>query len=316
MSTAGRTATAGALAALTLTVLAPTGGANAAEETCQGRTATIVGTPGGQVVGTSGDDVIVTYGDHTVDAGDGDDLICVRPVVGGMVIEIDAGAGDDSVVSEGQTNNAWTDLGPGRDSFVGGGGEDRVEASLDDTVVADAGDDFVTYSIARGEALPAVVGTATMSRDDGWIKVVAPGRRLTIDGTAGRISLEGEVVTTFAVSPRMLFGVAQRVTLVGTPGVDRLGTAACGTSVLRGRGGDDELVALGDRATPNRSCTRRRMLAFGGGGHDDIHGTNFADVLRGGGGKDDITGGRGADVAVGGPGRDRCAAERERRCER
>ena len=316
MSAARRTATLGATAALALALLTPTTGAGAAEETCQGRTATIVGTPHGQVVGTPGDDVIVTYGDYTVDAGDGDDVICVRPVVGGLVIEVDAGAGDDSVVSEGELNHTDTDLGPGRDSFVGGGGMDTIEASLDDKIVADAGGDFVNYSIARGEPLPAAIGYATMQRDEGWIKVVAPGRRLTIDGTAGRISLEGEVVTMFQASPRMLFGVAQRVTLVGTPGFDRLGTAACGTSVLRGRGGDDEIVALGDRATPNRSCRNRRMLALGGGGDDDIHGTNFADVLRGGGGKDDIRGGRGTDVADGGPGRDRCVAERERRCER
>lgn len=316
MSAVRRTTTLGATAALALALLTPTASAGAAEETCQGRTATIVGTPHGQVAGTPGDDVIVTYGDYTVDAGDGDDLICVRPVVGGLVIEVDAGAGDDSVVSEGELNHTDTDLGPGRDSFVGGGGMDTIEASLDDTIVADAGDDFLNYSIARGEPLPAVIGTATMTRNDGWIKVVAPGRRLTIDGTSGKVSLAGEVVTTFAVSPRMLFGVAQRVTLVGTPGFDRLGTAACGTSVLRGRGAGDEIVALGDRATPNRSCRNRRMLAFGAGGNDDIDGTNFADVLRGGSGKDDISGARGTDLAVGGPGRDRCVAERERRCER
>ncbi len=311
-----RTATLGAVAALGVVLLAPTAGAGAAEETCQGRTATIVGTPLGRVVGTPGDDVIVTYGDYSVDAGDGDDLICVRPVVGGLVIDIDAGAGDDSIVSEGELNNADADLGPGRDSYVGGGGMDTIEASLDDTVVADAGDDFLNYSIGRGEPLPAVVGTATMTRTEGWIKVTAPGRRLTIDGTSGQVSLAGEVVTTFSVSPRMLFGVAQRVTLVGTPGFDRLGTAACGTSVIRGRGAGDQIVALSDSATPRRQCRHRRMLAIGGGGNDSIQGTKQDDVLRGGSGNDRILGSQGTDLADGGPGRDRCDAERERRCER
>lgn len=310
-----RTTPLGAAALVGLALLVPTAGASAAEEMCQGETATIVGTPDGQLVGTPGDDVIVSYGDYTVDAGDGDDLICLRPVFA-LVQEVDAGAGDDSVVSEGETHHTDTDLGPGRDSFVGGGGEDRIEASFDDTIVADAGDDFLNYSIARDEELPSEVGTTTMARDEGWIRVTAPGRRLTIDGTAGTVSLAGEVVTTFAVSPRMLFGVAQRVVLVGTPGFDRLGTAACGTSVARGRGGDDEIVALGSNATPNRDCRNRRMLAYGGGGKDDIAGTNYADVLRGGSGNDDIRGSRGTDVADGGPGRDRCDAERERRCER
>lgn len=302
-------------ALLGLALLGPTTGASAAEETCQGKTATIVGTPEGRIVGTPGDDVIVSYGDWSVDAGDGDDLICLRPILS-LVQEVDAGAGDDSVVSEGETNNTDTDLGPGRDSFVGGGGEDRIEASFDDTVVADAGDDFVNYSIARDEPLPDVVGTTTMSRDEGWIKVTAPGRRLTIDGTGGKVSLAGVVVTTFAVSPRMLFGVAQRVTLVGTPGFDRLGTAACGTSVIRGRGAGDQIVALGDRATPKRECRNRRMLAWGGGGNDRILGTKGDDVLRGGSGKDRIVARAGTDVVDGGPGRDLCVAERERRCER
>ena len=260
--------------------------------------------------------MIVSYGDWTVDAGGGDDVICLRPIVGGNVVEVDAGPGDDVVVSEGEQNNAFTDLGPGRDEFVGGGGEDRIEASFDDTVVADGGDDFLNYSIARDEPLPSVVGTTTMSRDEGWIKVTAPGRRLTIDGTSGKVSLAGVVVTTFAVSPRMLFGVAQRVTLVGTPGFDRLGSAACGTSVIRGRGAGDQIVALGDRATPKRECRNRRMLAIGGGGNDSIQGTKFADVLRGGSGNDRIVGSGGTDVADGGPGRDRCDAERKSRCER
>ena len=316
MSAVRRTPTLGAVLALGVVLLAPTTGAGAAEETCQGRTATIVGTPRGAVVGTPGDDVIVTYGDYSVDAGDGDDLICLRPVVGGLVVQVDAGAGDDSVVSEGEVNNAEADLGPGRDTYVGGGGMDTINASLDDTIVADAGDDFLNYSIERDEPLPAVVGTATMTRTEGWIKVVAPGRRLTIDGTSGQVSLAGEVVTTFAVSPRMLFGVAQRVTLVGTSGFDRLGTAACGTSVVRGLGAGDQIVALASGATPKRECRNRRMLAFGGGGNDDIAGTGGPDVLRGGSGKDDLRGARGTDVADGGTGRDRCNAERERRCER
>lgn len=174
----------------------------------------------------------------------------------------------------------------------------------------------MNYVVARGEQLPSVVGTVTAAREGDWIKVTTPGRRLKIDGSAGTVRLDGEVVTTFAVSPRMLFGVAQRVELIGTPGVDRLATAACTTSILRGLGGNDEIVALGSNATPNRECRNRRMVAHGGGGNDSIQGTKFADVRRGGAGEDAIRGSRGTDTADGGPGRDRCDAERERRCER
>ncbi len=320
MSAVRRTTTVTATALLGLALLAPTT-ASAVGETCRGEAATIVGTDEeygyDTLMGTDGDDVIVSMLSWSVDAGAGDDLICLSPRDDGAVVEVDAGAGDDVVVSAGDTNNAWTDLGPGRDEFVGGGGEDRVEASLDDTIVADRGDDFVNYSIERGERLPSAVGTMTGVRDGGWIKVTAPGRRLKIDGGAGTIRLDGRVVTRFPVAPRMFFGVAQRVELIGTPGFNRLGSAACGLAIIRGRGGNDEIVALGSKATPQRECERsRRMVAYGGGGNDSIQGTKQDDELHGGTGKDVIRGYGGTDLADGGSGRDLCDAERMSGCER
>ena len=314
-----RTTTLTAAALLGLTLLNPIQAATAAvAETCQGVPATIVGTPEGDVVGTAGDDVIVTGGAWSVDAGAGDDLVCIPPLEGdllGNVTEVDAGAGDDTVVSEGEHNHSWTTLGAGVDTFRGGGWEDRVEAGFEDTVVADRGDDLVSYSIEPGEALPAIVGSTVANRSSGWIKVTAVGRRIAIDGKAGEVRVDGHVVSTFGISPRMLFGVAQRVELVGSPGVDRLASGACGLGVVKGRGGDDDILYLRDDALPRKSCTPR-MRADGGAGKDSIRGTINADVLRGGGGNDWIKGRKGTDVAVGGPGRDTCFAERTRSCER
>jgi Ca2+-binding RTX toxin-like protein len=323
-----RTTTVTAAISLGVALLAPTTAASATSETCDGRPATIVGSADATVRGTANDDVVVTNGASFVDTGDGDDVVCLtvptdHPYATSAAIT--AGAGDDVVLIEGEGTSSTTDLGPGRDLFHGGDGDDSVRAGLDDTVVADRGGDLVTYTLAREELLPDVVGTLTARRTDGWIKVVAPGRRLVMDGRKGVVRLDGRVVTTFRVPPRMLFGVAQRVTLLGTPGVDRLAGAACGKSVLRGRGGDDELVTYLDRETPREECPRRTVSAFGGTGDDDLLGTAYDDVLRGGPGRDDIRGQGGADVLLGGPGRDRadggkgrdrCGAERERRCER
>jgi Ca2+-binding RTX toxin-like protein len=292
--------------------------ASAAGETCQGVPATIVGAPEGRVVGTAGDDVIVSGGAWSVKAGDGDDLVCIPPMEGdllGNVVEVDAGAGDDTVVSEGEHNNSWTRLGPGVDSFRGGGWEDRVEAGFEDTVVADRGDDFVNYAIKPGEALPATIGSTVAERSSGWIKVTAPGRSIAIDGKAGEVRVDGRVVTTFGISPRMLFGVAQRVELVGSSGVDRLAVGPCGLGVVTGRGGDDDILHIRDDALRKQACAPR-MRVDGGAGKDTIRGTIDDDVLRGGGGNDWIKGRKGKDLAVGGPGRDRCYAERTRTCER
>lgn len=313
-----RTTTLTAATMLGLAALVPTASATAAAATCQGVPATIVGTPEGRVVGTAGDDVIVSGGAWSVKAGDGDDLVCIPPMEGellGNVVEVDAGAGDDTVVSEGDRNNSWVTLGPGVDTFRGGGWEDRVEASFEDTVVADRGDDYVNYRIEPGESLPDTVGTRVASRTSGWIKVTAPGRRIAIDGQAGEIRVDGQVVTTFGISPRMLFGVAQRVELVGSSGVDRLAVGPCGLGVVKGRGGNDDILHIRDDALRKEKCAPR-MRVDGGAGKDTIRGTVNADALRGAGGNDWIKGRKGKDLAVGGSGRDTCFAEREQRCER
>ncbi len=65
-----------AVALLGAALLTPMGAATAADETCRGQAATIVGTPGGEIVGTEGADVIVTNGATRVDARGGDDLVC------------------------------------------------------------------------------------------------------------------------------------------------------------------------------------------------------------------------------------------------
>jgi Ca2+-binding RTX toxin-like protein len=317
-----RTTTLTTAGLLGLALLAPTAWASpatAAAETCQGVPATVVGTPEGHVVGTPGDDVIVSGGAWSVESGDGDDLVCIPPMEGdllGNVVEVEAGAGDDTVVSEGDRNNSWVTLGPGVDTFRGGGWEDRVEAGFEDTVVADRGDDLVTYSIRPGEALPGTVGTMVADRSSGWIKVTAPGRRVAINGKAGEIRVDGHVVTTFGISPRMLWGVGRNVTLIGTSGRDRLVTTACGPSAVIGRGGNDEILRLGWDSPPLDQCPRSRMRADGGPGNDRITGTASDDILRGGGGNDWIKGRRGTDFTIGGPGRDVCRAERERACER
>ncbi len=311
-----RTTPLAATALLGLALVAPTVAASAAEVTCQGSTATLVGT-GPTVTGTEGRDVIVTGPASTVDALGGDDLICVRPVEGSTILEIDAGAGDDSVVSETGTNISFVDLGPGRDSFVSGNGEDRVTASFDDTIAADRGTDLVTYVLAPDEALPTTVGSLSGSRTAVLaVRVVAPGRRITIDARARNVRVSQQVVTTIGVVPRIFHAVAQHVTLIGTPGPDRLAATACASASVRGRGGDDEILRDGDGAPPRRECRHSHMLASGGAGDDRIAGTVNNDVLRGGRGNDVLTGRRGKDVARGGPGRDTCRAERSSSCER
>lgn len=321
MRTTTRTVTLTATALLGLALLVPAQAATAAAETCDGLPATVVGTPDTALVATPGADVVVTNGASPVDTGDGDDVVCVTAEPGGKGHNFDvaAGAGDDRVLvvgSEGSWVSAWADLGPGRDEFRGGVNEDRVTAGLEDTVLVDRGNSYVEVVVPRDEALPDTVGSFSGSRRDGYVKVVAPGRRVVMDGRAGTISVDGDVHMAFGVVPRMLYGIAQHVTLVGTPGVDRLVATACASATVSGRGGDDEILRLGYDAPPHRQCPHSHMRASGGAGDDTITGTINNDVLRGGAGDDRLKGRRGKDRADGGSGRDRCLAERESGCER
>ena len=316
-----RTTPLSAAAMLGLALLAPTTSASAAGETCEGRAATIVGIPETDLMGTPGDDVILSNGADGVRAGDGDDVICVSPAPDGETynVSVDAGEGDDTVVvvgSETTDVSAEANLGPGRDTFRGGDNEDYVTASLDDTLVVDRGTDYVEVIVPANEPLPTTVGSVTGSPVDGYTQVLAHGRRVVMDGRDRTISVDGEVRMRIGVVPHMLYGVAQHVTLVGTPGDDRLVATACASATVRGRGGDDEILRIGFDAPPSRKCPHSHMRAWGGGGDDRIAGTINNDVLVGGAGNDRLRGRKGKDVARGGAGRDRCLAERTTSCER
>jgi Ca2+-binding RTX toxin-like protein len=134
-------------------LLAPTGLANAAGETCRGEAATIVGT-GALVLGTEGRDVIVSGVASTVESYGGDDLVCLAGTASSS-IRADAGTGDDLVDTTATTvDRVDVSLGPGADTFYGGPADDVVHASSDpvaltpdierDVVVTGAGDDHVT----------------------------------------------------------------------------------------------------------------------------------------------------------------------------
>lgn len=105
------------------------GPVGAAAPTCQGRPATIVGHPGsGDLVGTPSDDVIVTRGAGAVRAKAGDDRICVTGDRSDRSIFVDAGPGDDRVVTSTARSQAVSvSLGEGDDMFRGGPEADGVQ---------------------------------------------------------------------------------------------------------------------------------------------------------------------------------------------
>ncbi|MFN3220242.1 MAG: GDSL-type esterase/lipase family protein [Acidimicrobiales bacterium] len=101
--------------------------------------------------------------------------------------------------------------------------------------------------------------------------------------------------------------------LVGTPGDDVI-VGTPGDDHIDGRGGRDLVCGRAGDDVISGGAGADRL--FGEGGDDTIRGGSGNDRMSGGPGKDTLVGGPGRDVALGGPGTDRCAAEREKSCER
>ncbi|MDH3708077.1 MAG: hypothetical protein OES57_18580, partial [Acidimicrobiia bacterium] len=120
------TLTAMTIAVTIASAIVAVGPAGAASPTCNGRTATIVGSHGDDwLLGTAGDDVIVALGgaDHINGRG-GDDTICG----GGGHDEIHGGRGDDMVFGGGGDDDQHG--GGGRDLLAGGPGADRLNGGF------------------------------------------------------------------------------------------------------------------------------------------------------------------------------------------
>ncbi|MCF6377963.1 hypothetical protein L2K70_10125 [Nocardioides KLBMP 9356] len=273
---------------LGLALLAPTTAASAAGETCQGRTATLVGTPGASIRGTEGPDVVVTSGAYSVDALGGDDLVCVTA---GTETFVSTGVGND-VVDATQPGPATlvVTLGDGDDTFVGAAPELSVHAGSSS---GDSGADDVHVTAVDGASALIDSGQAGVANGDRvhlagtgdvrWRGAMAPGAALV--GGTDRNHLEADLPAG-GVTVDLRRGVA-------TAGSDVLhwsgfesfrfdDTQGTTTSVdLTGTAGDDEvdLYLLGPAT---------RVRASMGKGRDVLGTTSLAtgNHYRGGQGRD------------------------------
>lgn len=332
--------TAIALAGATLTLSTPSIAADTAV-TCHGKEATIVGA-GEDIVGTTGEDVIVTGSSTDVDAGPGNDLVCVSPRV---AVTVSAGPGDDLVDASTSTSDITTDLGTGVDQYVDGSGWNEVSAQGADDQVAGSGRTSIHLVITD----PSSGAIGNYSGDG--VDVESAELDVRLDLSARRL----EVAGAFAASVDVDGGAgvdAPHATLVGDDDNNYLAARGCVIRIL-GEGGRDRIVAnyRGGSEAPQFDCaprttvlggagpdsidgSRGRDRLFGNGGSDRILGQQKADHLDGGAGNDwliassgndRLVGGAGSDVldgnhgrdrVDGSAGRDRCIGEQKSRCER
>lgn len=247
-------------ALLPATVVSAAAPGYAAGETCLGRPATVVGTPGQPALaGTEGDDVVVTNGAVSVSTLGGDDWVCVTDApdapAPGRTIAVDTGAGDDVLLVE---RAEWVG-GPGS-SYDGGGGHNALTlwagASLDLDL---ASREMVTRR--SGRAVRATV------KDFGETFVVATD--LALSGTRKDDELRFQACTA---------------TVYGRQGRDVLAQNTYGTTF-------PQRLRCQQR--------ERSFRLFGGSGRDVLLGSSGPDLLVGGPGRDTVRGNSGRDRCSG-----------------
>jgi Ca2+-binding RTX toxin-like protein len=267
----------------------------AAEETCDGKVATIVAVPGEPTTGTPGDDVILgTFARDFIDGGAGNDTICGL----GNADTLTGGPGDDRLFG-GPDDFYVPDDGYMGDILVPGPGNDHV----------DLGDD------------PASASVDDIDRPAGYDRVSyadAPGA-VSLDLSAGTATGEGNDTIAVPAYSGGIIGSAYDDDLVGSEGPDRI-QGGRGDDRIRGLGGDDELVpekgndvvrgGNGDDFIISPDAGRDRH--YGDGGKDFVEARGTGSAIGGGGGNDYLVAHDGASVH-GGAGNDDIGAELSRR---
>lgn len=275
-----------AAALLSAALLAPMGTATAAGETCQGRAATIVGTPGAQIVGTEGADVIVTNGETRVDALGGDDLVCatIEDGVGYNPVFAILGAGADTftAASNGGSHTIFAGTADGTDTeadVIRSSGYGLVTSGMAAQPNADVID--LAFGEVRWSGIQTAPGAVSVGTD-GILGVRSANGDVTMDAT-GTLTGADTALTWTGDFERLVFNTSDeygQFTFRGTSGTEHLKVDAPTTFdrniALRGGKDSYESNSLGGKATRIKGDGGRNQLLLELGSHDRVR----ADLSR------------------------------------
>jgi Ca2+-binding RTX toxin-like protein len=242
----------------TLGLLLPSSAAPAARPSCQGKTATIVGTPGAdRIKGTDRADVIVgRAGDDVIHGLRGNDVICG---------------------------------GPGADRLLGGRGDDDLDGGLDALVDGVAGTYLVGDILTGGPGDDLLAGgtdrrQADSRRRPDTFSYAGSRRRVVVDlsgsSTPGTGRATGEGADTIVLgTAHGVIGSPRGDTITGSPFHDRIDGGA-GDDTIRAGSGPDLVYPDG---------------FSGEAGDDTVEAGPGDDLVNSRTGRDTIYAGKGAD---------------------
>lgn len=293
------------------------GGSHAADGSCLGRVATIVGTDElDHLVGTAGSDVIMGLGADDVILGrGGNDRVCG----GGGSDQLFGGDGKDRLAGQGDPSPSRDLIFPSGDTLAGGHGDDVLygggpskDLRYGDVASFRGAVGGVIVNLATGEShgqgddrlvgVEGIIGSdhADYLRSVGGFGEVHAGKgndRLV--SATGRERLLGGGGVDHLVLGAGDFGY-------GNAGDDVLKMKATGHAIAEGDGGDDTFIGGPGPDTFYGFYTGfDQDVARGHGGSDVIALGIGNDLSFGGSGADHIMAGPGEDLVDGGKGRDR-----------
>jgi hypothetical protein len=333
------------LVALVVTLLPTSTSTAHTASTCHGHPATIEASTG-TVTGTPGDDVIVVTGFvKSVDAGDGDDLVCVVDTrkLGGpnAWLRIDPGAGDDEVDASEAGAKSTTNLGLGADTFTGSEYREAIQVGTfpqTGTAPGDPGPDVVRtgagkdgLAVRAGATVDADLGSGPDTlgfEGDFYVAHAYAGPDSHFDLGAGRdravFNDQWETPGAYATSLRVDFRSGSMTWHDATSSLQGLEDiyGAAQRIVLRGNDRANTFYVRGcdvvlrgragdDSLTMDRWAFETGPASCPGKRGHRAYGSSGDDHLRGGPWHDVLIGGPGYDMADGSrSGHDRCEAER------
>ncbi|WP_160122397.1 SdrD B-like domain-containing protein [Rhodovarius lipocyclicus] len=251
--------------------------------------------PAGQdsFYGSQGDDIVIGTDAPTTLMGHGGDDLLIGGNGGNLFI---GGAGNDTAV--GGTGNDIFRLGEGSDEVYGGGGNNVVQLDVlrADATITSNGSTTVIKT-AAGEQVLHDIQWVSFADQNIHLSGVADAAGSVFFGTAGNdqfsIASASDLVSEHANGGYDTAWVAASGWTM-SPEIEAGRLIGAATS-LNGNALDNVLVANADLAS----------TIHGGGGNDEIWGSNQnGDVLDGGAGDDVLRGGSGVTTFIGGAGND------------